>query len=140
MALDDQLQYFTTCNSSPSFFFFLLSFFYFFFLFFLFFLFFFCQRRNKSCACHTALGKTKEAETKYFWPWNCLLASVARRQKMREEKAGICMKASFLEHSDIIQWSKEHFPLKRFGIKMVRNATVCEHKESFNYSLRNTGG
>lgn len=78
-----------------------------------------------------SLGRDKRSQTKYSWPWNCLPAYVASRQTMREEKAGICMKASFLEYSDINQRSKEHFTFKRLGIKMTRNATVCEHKESF---------
>jgi hypothetical protein len=58
---------------------------------------------NKSCACHTALVDTKEAEAKCSWPWNCLLAYVASSQTMTDEKEGICMKALFLEYSDIIQ-------------------------------------
>lgn len=92
---------------------------------------------NKSCAWHTALVETKEAEEKCYWPWNCLLAYMTSRQTMRDEKAEICMKALFLECSDIIQWSKEPLSFKMFGIKVIRNATVWEHKESINYSLRN---
>lgn len=55
---------------------------------------------------------------------------------MTDEKEGICMKALFLEYSDIIQWSKEHLPFKVFGIKIIKYTTVWEHKKCFNYLLK----
>lgn len=91
---------------------------------------------NKLCVCHTALDGTKETEMKCTWPWNCLLAYVASRQTMRRKKAGICMKVPLLGYSDMIQWSIEHLAFKMFGIKIIRNATEYEHKETFSYSVR----